>query len=182
MWWYGMAMRFLPNSRLFRLTQWEKTVAMVFLSALLLGSFIPGRIIVAISDSLDHRLFFLTPINRDKIKNGDYVVFQGNKEEMENHAKHMLNKDLKRMIKKAGCVPGEMLTRDTQRQFFCQGIFIGQALEADSLNHPLPQFQVSGVVPEKNFFMIGTNPRSYDSKYFGFVGADKILHKALPLW
>jgi type IV secretory pathway protease TraF len=177
-----MAMRFLPNSGLFRLTQWEKTVAMVFLSALLLGSFIPGRIIVAISDSLDHRLFFLTPINRDKIKNGDYVVFQGNKEEMENHAKHTLNKDLSRLIKKVGCAPGEKLTHDGQRQFFCQGIYIGKALEADSLKRPLPQFQFSGIVPEKNFFMIGTNPRSYDSKYFGFVGADKILHKALPLW
>ncbi len=181
-----MAMRFplinrLP-SFLFRLTRWEKTVAMVFLAALLLGSLLPGRLIVAISDSLDYRLFFLTAISRDKIKNGDYVVFQGNKEEVEKHAKHMLNKDLDRLIKKVGCAPGEMLIRDAQRQFFCQGIFIGQALEADSLKRPLPQFQFSGIVPEKNFFMIGTNPRSYDSKYFGFVDADKMLHKALPLW
>ncbi|MDO8948220.1 MAG: S26 family signal peptidase [Desulfocapsaceae bacterium] len=179
-------MRFPPINRLtsflFRLTRWEKTVAMVFLAALLLGSFLPGRLIVAISDSLDHRLFFLTAINRDTIKNGDYLVFQGNKEEVEKHAKHMLNKDLDRLIKKVGCVPGEMLTRDTQGQFFCQGIFIGNALEADSLMRPLPQFQFSGMVPGKNFFMIGTNPRSYDSKYFGFVDADKILHKALPLW
>ena len=177
-----MAMKFPPNSSLFRLTRWEKTVAMVFLAALLLGSFLPGRLIVAISDSLDHRLFFLTAINRDTIKNGDYVVFQGNKEDVEKHAKRMLNKNLDRLIKKVGCAPGEMLTRDAQRQFFCQGIFIGKALEADSLKRPLPQFLFSGMVPEKNFFMIGTNPRSYDSKYFGFVDADKILHKALPLW
>lgn len=177
-----MAMKFPPNSRLFRLTRWEKTVAMVFLAALLLGSFLPGRLIIAISDSLDYRLFFLTAINQDTIKNGDYLVFQGNKEDVEKHAKHMLNKDLDRLIKKVGCAPGEMLTRDTQRQFFCQGILIGQALEADSLKRPLPQFQFSGIVPEKNFFMIGTNPRSYDSKYFGFVDADKIIHKALPLW
>ncbi len=181
-----MVMRFLPNSRLtsllFRLTRWEKTVAMVFLAALLLGSFLPGRLIVAISDSLDHRLFFMTGFNRDKIKNGDYLVFQGNKEEVEKHAKPMLNKDLDRLIKKVGCAPGEELTRDAQGQFFCQGVFIGKALEADSLKRPLPQFLFSGIVPEKNFFMIGTNPRSYDSKYFGFVDADKILHKALPLW
>ncbi|MBU3943314.1 MAG: S26 family signal peptidase [Proteobacteria bacterium] len=179
-------MRFLPNSRLtsllFRLTRWEKTVAMVVLAALLLGSFLPGRLIVAISDSLDHRLFFMTGFNRDKIKNGDYLVFQGNKEDVEKHAKPMLNKDLDRLIKKVGCAPGEMLTRDTQGQFFCQGVFIGKALKADSLKRPLTQFQFSGIVPEKTFFMIGTNPRSYDSKYFGFVDADKILHKALPLW
>jgi type IV secretory pathway protease TraF len=181
-----MAMKFLPNSRLtsflFQLTRWEKTVAMVFLAALLLGSFLPGRLIVAISDSLDHRLFFLTAINRDTIKNGDYVVFQGNKEEVEKHAKHMLNKDIARLIKKVGCAPGEMLTRDAQGQFFCQGAFLGQALKSDSLKRPLPQFLFSGIVPGKNFFMIGTNLRSYDSKYFGFVDADKIIHKALPLW
>ena len=181
-----MVMRFLPNSRLtsllFRLTRWEKTVAMVFLAALLLGSFLPGRLIVAISDSLDHRLFFMTGFNQDKIKNGDYLIFQGDKEEVEKHAKPMLNKDLDKLIKKVGCVPGEVLTHDAQGQFFCQGVFIGKALEADSLKRPLPQFQFSGIVPEKNFFMIGTNPRSYDSKYFGFVHEDLMIHKALPLW
>jgi len=164
------------------LTPREKAVVIVFLAAILLGSFLPGRLIVALSDSLDHRLFFMTGFNRDKIKNGDYLVFQGEKEEVEKHAKPMLNKKLGKLIKKVGCAPGEVLTRDAQGQFFCQGIFIGKALEADSLKRPLPQFQYSGIVPEKNFFMIGTNPRSYDSKYFGFVDAGKILHKALPLW
>lgn len=181
-----MATRFLLNSRLasflFGLTHWEKTVVMVFLAALLLGSFLPGRLIVALSDSLDHRLFFMTGFNRETIKNGDYLVFQGNKEEVEKHAKPMLNKKLDKLIKKVGCAPGEVLTRDAQGQFFCQGFFIGKALAADSRKRPLPQFQYSGIVPEKKFFMIGTNLRSYDSKYFGFVDAGKILHKALPLW
>ena len=179
-------MRFLTSNRLVNfllgMTPREKTVAMVFLVAMLLGSFIHGRLIVALSDSLDHRLFFMTGFNQEKIKNGDYLVFQGDKEEVEKHAKPMLNKKLDKLIKKVGCAPGEMLTSDTQGQFFCQGIFIGKALAADSLKRPLPQFQYSGIVPEKNFFMIGTNPRSYDSRYFGFVDADRMLHKALPLW
>ena len=166
----------------FGLTRWEKTVAMVFLAAMLLGSFLPGRLIVALSDSLDHRLFFMTGFNPDKIENGDYLVFQEDKEEVEKHAKPMLNNRLDKLIKKVGCAPGEVLTRDAQGQFFCQGVFIGKALAADSQKRPLPGFQYSGIVPEKNFFMIGTNPRSYDSKYFGFVDAGKILHKALPLW
>jgi conjugal transfer pilin signal peptidase TrbI len=166
----------------FGLTRREKTVAMIFLVAMLLGSFIPGRIIVALSDSLDHRFFFMTGFNPDKIKNGDYLVFQGSKEEVEKHAKPMLNNRLDKLIKKVGCAPGETLTCDAQGKFFCQGVFVGKALEADSQKRPLPQFQYSGIVPEKNFFMIGTNPRSYDSKYFGFVDAGKILHKALPLW
>jgi type IV secretory pathway protease TraF len=181
-----MEMKSLQNSRLFSffsgLSGKEKTISIVFLAALLLGSFLPGRLIVAISDSLDYRLFFITGFNRDKIKNGDYLVFLGDRNEVEKHAKPMLNKDLDKLIKKVGCAPGEVLTHDAQGQFFCQGVFVGKALEADSLKRPLPQFQFSGIVPEKNFFMIGTNPRSYDSRYFGFVHLDLMLHKALPLW
>jgi conjugal transfer pilin signal peptidase TrbI len=160
----------------------EKTVAVVFLAALLLGSLVPGRLIVAVSDSLDHRLFFMTGFNRNAIKSGDYLVFQGDHREISAHTKPMVDKNLDRLIKKVGCTPGEKLTRDDQGEFFCQGIFIGKALEVDSLKRPLPQFQFSGIVPANSFFMIGTNPRSYDSRYFGFISADKMIHKALPIW
>jgi conjugal transfer pilin signal peptidase TrbI len=179
-------MKIIKNSRLIiflsGLSGKEKTMAMVFLAALLLGSLLPGKFIVALSDSLNHRLFFMTGFNRDKIKTGDYLVFLGDKNEVDMHAKPMLDKNLNRLIKKVGCSPGEMLTRDVQGQFFCQGIFIGKALEVDSMKQPLPQFQFVGSVPEKNYFMIGTNPRSYDSRYFGFVHTDLMLFKALPLW
>ncbi len=181
-----MAMKFLRNSRLALLLSGlsclEKTVAIVFLAAVLLGSLVPGRLIVAVSDSLDHRLFFMTGFNRDRITNGDYLVFQGDQREISAHTKPMVNKTLDRLIKKVGCAPGETLTRDDQREFFCNGCFVGKALETDSLKRPLPQFQFSGIVPDNCFFMIGTNPRSYDSRYFGFITVDKIRHKALPLW
>lgn len=30
--------------------------------------------------------------------------------------------------------------------------------------------------------MVGTHPRSYDSKYYGFIDVHEISHQALPLW
>ena len=181
-----MVMKFLQNNRLLvlisGLSRLEKTVAMIFLAALLLGSFLPGRLIVSISDSLDYRIFFMTGFNRNVIKSGDYLVFQGDEREISAHTKPLVDKNLNRLIKKVGCAAGDMLTRDGQGRFFCNNAFIGQALVADSLNRPLPQFQFSGIMPENCFFMIGTNPRSYDSRYFGFISADKIMHKALPIW
>lgn len=181
-----MAMKSLQNNRLVvlfsGLSGLDKTVAVVFLAALLLGSFLPGRLIVAVSDSLDHRIFFMTGFNRNAIKSGDYLVFQGDRREISVHTKPLVDKNLDRLIKKVGCAPGEMLTRDDQGEFFCNGCFVGKALEADSLKRPLPQFHFSGIVPENCFFMIGTNPRSYDSRYFGFIDVDKVLHKALPIW
>lgn len=172
-----MAMKSLLHSRFYRLTLREKSVAMVFLAALLLGSFIPGRFTVSISDSLDKRLFFLTTVNRDEIKKGDYLVFKGET----SHSKPLLNRNIDRLIKKVGCSQGEELIRNEAGEFFCQGVFLGKAMDTDSRRQPLPRFYFSGMVPADSFFMIGDNPRSYDSRYFGFIHADRMLHKALPL-
>jgi type IV secretory pathway protease TraF len=166
--------------RLFRkLSGREKTLVIVFLAALLAGAWLPGRIIVATSASLDKRVFFLSPVNTHKIRIGDYLVFI--------HADTTfvpqgLNKDNNYLIKQAGCVPGGILTRDEDGGFYCGGSFLGKALEQDSSRRELPRFEYSGAVPADSYFMVGSNPRSYDSRYFGFVHADEILYKALPLW
>lgn len=161
------------------LSQKEKSVGVAFVAAVLLGSLVPGHFTVSISDSLNKRIFFLTGLNQHKIKNGDYLVFKGET----SFAKPMINKEkaLDRLIKKVGCAPGEELIRNAQGEFYCQGVFLGKALETDSLKRPLSRFYFSGVVPENNYFMVGDNPRSFDSKYFGFIHADQMLRKALPL-
>jgi type IV secretory pathway protease TraF len=166
--------------RLFRkLSGREKTLVIVFLAALLAGAWLPGRIIVATSASLDKRVFFLSPVSTSKIRTGDYLVFI--------HADKTfvpqgLNRENDRLIKQVGCGPGETLTSDVDRQFFCNGSFLGKALEQDSRGQTLPRFEYSGAVPADSYFMVGSNPRSFDSKYFGFVHAHEILYKALPLW
>jgi conjugal transfer pilin signal peptidase TrbI len=179
-----MAMKFLQDSKVALffsgLSGKEKGVAVAFLAAVLLGSFVPGHFIVSISNSLDKRVFFLTALNRDKIKNGDYLVFKGEAESTL-FGKPTLNKGLDRVIKKVGCAPGEALVRHDGGEFSCHGAALGKALETDSLKRPLPQFDFSGTVPADSYFMIGDNPRSFDSKYFGFIHADQMLHKALPL-
>ena len=86
------------------------------------------------------------------------------------------------MIKKVGCLSGEQLTMDAANHFFCNGRLLGQALEADSKGRPLPQFSFNGTVPADKLFMVGTHPRSYDSKYYGFIDVYEISHQALPLW
>ena len=78
--------------------------------------------------------------------------------------------------------PGEWLQRDAQHRFSCDGRSLGQALTTDSQGQPLPRFTHNGPVPEGQLFLVGTHPRSYDSRYFGFVDAREILHQALPLW
>lgn len=168
------------NKRIFRkLSAREKTIALVILAALLVGAWLPARIILSTSQSLEHRVFFLVPVYPKKVKVGDNLVFRHKNTNFINIG---LNTENDRLIKKVGCRPGQILTRDADRLFSCNKREIGKALDKDSQGRALPQFEFNGPVLEDNFFMIGSNPRSFDSRYFGFVHADDILYKALPLW
>ena len=161
-----------------RLNRWEQTVAIVFLAFILVGAWLPCRITVATSGSLDQRVFFLLPAPT-KVELGDYLVFrhQGLPQ-----VQPGLGAEHEQMIKQVGCLPGDKLTVDAANRFTCNGQMLGQALAADSKGRPLPQFLFNGQVPAGRLFMVGTHPRSYDSKYFGFIDATEIIYKALPLW
>lgn len=180
-------MRSISNNRLqltttkrgiFKLSSREKTLALAVLAALLLGAWLPERIIVSTSPSLGHRIFFLTKA-KNKIKLGDYLVF---KHKDTSFVKKGLEPENDRMVKKVGCLPGDILTTDAEGKYFCNQRLLGTALQTDSKGRTLPHFLFSGPVPESSYFMVGTNPRSFDSKYFGLIHADDILYKALPLW
>ena len=153
-------------------------MVIVFLAFILAGAWLPGRMTVATSGSLDHRVFFLLPPPA-KIELGDYLVFR---HQGLSQMQQGLRGDHDQMIKKVGCLPGDQLTMDAANHFFCNGRSLGQALEADSKGRSLPRFSFTGPVPADKLFMVGTHPRSYDSRYFGFVDANEILHTALPLW
>jgi signal peptidase I len=154
-------------------------MAIVFLAALLVGLWLPTRIIISTSASLDHRVFFMTSQDTKRIKDGDYLVFRHHDTAFVHPG---LYQDDQLFIKKVGCSAGETLRRNENNHFFCGQKFIGKALTRDSKGRDLLQFTFNGEVPENNYFMVGSNPRSFDSKYFGFIHADEIIHKALPLW
>ena len=168
------------NKKVFfkRLNNREKTLAIIVLAALLTGAWLPGRIIVSTSPSLNYRVFFLTK-TKDTIRKGDYLVF---KHKETSFVRKGLNPDNDHFVKKVGCSPGDQLSIVPERKFFCGKRELGTALDTDSKGRTLPLFQWNGTVPQDSYFMVGANPRSFDSKYFGFVHADEILYKVLPIW
>ena len=155
--------------------------ALVVLAVIMAGSWLPSRIIVATSDSLDHRVFLKVSVDPGVIEEGDYLLFRLPGHE---HKKH-IDRGLKEndvLIKQVACKPGELLQKSSGGTFICSGRVIGEAMEKDSMGHALPEFQVSGLIPPGYYFMMGTNPRSYDSRYFGLIHVDDFISKALPLW
>ncbi len=114
---------------------------------------------------------------------GDYLVFRGREKNSDKEpSKFMPRFMVDKIVRKVGCSEREILTRNENGDFFCGGLFIGKALEKDSLGQPLPQFQFSGRIPLGSLFMIGENPDSFDSRYYGFVETGRIFAKAMPLF
>jgi len=108
------------------------------------------------------------------------MVFEGGDDKTA-FAKPM-DRKIDKIIKIVGCAPGETLIRNDQDEFFCNGVLLGKAIQKDSNGRVLPRFYYDGTVPADSYFMVGDNPRSFDSKYFGFINAEQILFKALPLF
>ena len=59
---------------------------------------------------------------------------------------------------------------------------VGHTLAEDSERNPLPLFRFDGVIPEGKLFVVGHHPRSWDSRYFGFVDVEEVLNRAYPLF
>lgn len=164
-----------------RLNKREQRVAIVLFAGLLAGLVLPQRIIVATSDSLNHRIFFKIPVDTARIKLGDYLLFHLQEGEHQPFIRQGL-KENNVLIKAVGCIPGGFLTKDADGVFYCQQTRLGKALTKDSNGNLLPVFNFTGPIPKGSYFMIGTNPRSFDSRYFGLIHDDAFLSKALPIW
>ena len=144
-------------------------------TAIVFGIWLPGHISVTLTKSLKHRIFFLQD-SWNTIEQGDYVMFR--------HLTPWTDKNPTAptlIIKIVGCAPGQHLSVNASKEYFCNGQPLGTAIDQDSLGNKLPQFHFNGVIPPGKLFVIGQHKRSYDSKYYGFIDADKITRKAIPL-
>lgn len=85
-------------------------------------------------------------------------------------------------VKQIGCREGQRLNVGESGDFYCDGKHIAKAKSTDKDGNPVDFFHYNGVIPENNFFMLGTHERSYDSRYFGLIRNNQIERGAKPLW
>jgi len=91
------------------------------------------------------------------------------------------------LLKKIVCGPGDHLTvRKSSHggvyDYFCNGRYLCTSLARSLAGEPVKSFVYNGTIPKDKYFVIGTHPRSYDSRYFGFVDKKLILSEVYPLW
>lgn len=85
------------------------------------------------------------------------------------------------LVKILACDEGHYLNVDEKKNYYCDGEYLGKAVDTDSLGKPVNHFVWNGIIPKGKAFVIGTHPRSYDSRYFGFIDKDKIIRYLYPI-
>lgn len=150
-------LKFLKNMDL------KNKIALCILFGIIIGSFL----VFSRDSSLDYNVWVKDiSLFKNNYNKHDYVVFKDPKSN-------------KRLIKEIICIPGQKL-HNHNNKFYCNDNFIAEALDFDIKGDKLPDLNINQIIPNGYFFVLGTNPRSYDSRYFGLVSEEEFIYKLHP--
>lgn len=129
---------------------------------------------ISLTPSLPYTIFLMDKKDKEFEKN-DLIVFKYPGENIYSY------KTGEQFVKIATCFPGDKLIVTLELDYFCNDIKIGKGYQKDSDGKDLKHFIFNGFIPENNYFVTGTHPKSWDSKYWGFVSKDSIIGTAKGL-
>ena len=166
-------------------------ISLTFIAVVsLAGVYIADNIVIASGQSLDKKFFL--KVDGD-IKMGDYVVVY--------IPEDPIVKD-KKLSKKVVCQGGQTL-KIVEDDYFCDDTYIGKAVKQtkdgvpvepynpcvlqETMHSPFDFYKIKAgtciyKIPDGYYFVAGTHPRSYDSRYFGLVSKKEIITKIEPLF
>jgi conjugal transfer pilin signal peptidase TrbI len=145
---------------------------MIVLSCIVAGYFagkIPGHITISKTNSVKPSVFWTLSPDLQKVRKGHYVRAVADIE-LPNFKCNPCS-----IVKRVGCLAGDYLN-EKDGSFFCNGELIAKA-QGD-----MKHFLFNGTVPSGKYFLIGDHPRSYDSRYFGFIEKGAIDARLIPLF
>lgn len=144
----------------------------ILISAVLLGAYLSNNIMYSSTNSTKYKVFWKTASVPGK---DDYATFSYLESEYLSSRKVS-----DPFTKRLGCISPDILELRNDI-YYCNGKYLGMQLKKDSDGNELPLFTFNGAIPEGMAFMVGDNPRSGDSRYFGLVDIYS-AKKVIPLW
>ncbi len=139
-----------------------KRIALLGLLLAVIGLVMPN-LVVTYTDSVDYNVLWKS--GKAPIK-GDLAFFPFQHE-------YLGDTELKLLTKRLRCMPGDRL-ETKGRQHYCNGVLVSEALYKTIRRQPLTLFEYNGDIPNGMVFMLGDNPRSFDSRYNGFIKYDSL--------
>jgi signal peptidase I len=158
----------------------QSTVNQVMRNIVIIAIFFSGGSMLAnhygihfnLSNSFKEKVFVIKKhFNKDAINKYDYISALP---PLENN----YIPDGEKIIKQIVCVEGQELV-SSGGKFYCDGELVAVALNKDSSGNAINHFSFNGTIPKNSFFVIGDNPKSYDSRYFGFIERDNVMGVAI---
>ena len=121
---------------------------------------------------------YLTDTYSKKIKVGDLVAFIAD-ERMEPKFKAGST-----VIKQVAGVAGDQVVVDSSAHYIVAGKNYGTIVKegAEAAQKDLESLLVSSSIPEGQIAVIGTLPRSFDSRYWGYVDQNQIVGRAYGIY
>lgn len=144
---------------------------LILLLFVFFGAWIESKLLISTSDSLSKNIFWKTdsaPIT------GQYAEFRFSHEFIE--SKGVTDT----FTKIVACGEGQKLHLD-HSNYYCDGKYIAYVREKGLSGDDLPVFVFNGEIPKNHGFMLGTNPYSGDSRYFGLIDL-RAAKRVIPLW
>lgn len=123
--------------------------------------------------SLPFSLFVIERGTKD-VSPGDYVAFEPKASAVGGYRLTF--------VKEVVCAPGQTLSLKN-RELFCDGKFIARAKTHSMKGEPLEVTQAQ-VLGEDQYFVRGTHPDSFDSRYerFGLINRCRFVGRAHPVF
>lgn len=135
------------------------------------GAWASSKILVSTSDSLNKHVFWKTDLAPSV---GHYAEFKFDHEFIK--AKGVSDT----FTKIVACGEGQTLTLD-HGNYYCNGKYIAYVRKEGLHGDHLPVFVFNGEIPAHHGFMLGTNPYSGDSRYFGLIDL-RNAKRVVPIW
>lgn len=111
----------------------------------------------------------------DSVTHGDYVAFHTD-ERMSRYFPVDTS-----FIKEVIGMPGDHVVV-SEGQVRVNGELFGALPLAETIGKPDSAFARELTVPEGHYWVMGTNPASYDSRYWGTISDDQIIGQGHPIW
>lgn len=113
-------------------------------------------------------------------KKGDFIEFKiPTTAEKYVHGRNYLSKNIKTLSKQIVGVTGdkiEVKKKGNTNYLYINNILYGYIASKDNEGLPLPVIS-NQIIKENEYFVLGTHPQSFDSRYYGTVSKNLILHK-----
>lgn len=136
---------------------------------------------LVLSNSINHKVFWIDKhFTVNDIKLGTYITFR-----IPKNAQFYPNVKVTKidMCDSESILTSKYYPRLNTVYYYCNSQYLGQSVPYAYLHKKisLKHFIFNGRIPQNEFFAMGNNPLSYDSRYWGLVNKSDVLFISKPI-